>query len=159
MKFKAFRAAMNNLESLLERPEEVGVSSDFATFIKGIKTIKEDKLGIISEHTLVPKQKINDDLQSFFEPVFANRGQETVRIIKRATGDFFFIKKSFQLSHIKSLIKQNEGIKAELGDYFYLNLYHDYLETLTNRLKGLYGAFHTRETNSEIPSFFLNPSI
>ena len=61
---------------------------------------------------------------------------------------WFYFRKTFQLSHLHGVSSRNLENCAELGDYFYLQLYTDYYETFAKRVKCFMIQFDTDLANS-----------
>lgn len=137
--FSAFYASLSELNGALhEVPlSEIAGSINYRKILEGIETIKYDQLIKLQTITDFDPKDIVEDLDNYFDPVFKIDSENICDALKRSTGDFFYVKKSFQLSHIRKQLSGISKDKVGMRNYFYLQLYSDYFETLTKRLQGL----------------------
>lgn len=142
--FKEFFDGLKAIGSLSNNRSKLGQSTELKNVILGIERIRDDQFERLKAYGLL-KAELQADLNSFFDPVFSSPGGQILTAIKEMTGNFFYLKKSFQLSHLDNVHRQVFKTKDEFSDYFYLQLFTDYFETLTNRIKGISIAFHPLE--------------
>ena len=157
--FETFYSSLKKINAISENGSGLEKSQELKDVISGIQSIREDQYNRLFELGM-RKEDLEKDLEAFFKPVFSPSQTSQLADLKSMTGDFFYIRKSFQLSHLDKVHRNSFKNANEFSDYFYLQLFTDYFETLTNRIRGISIAFHQFPNDyAKGPSFLLYENL